>query len=464
MQDVRLLQTNPFLWGHDGVTLDPATLQDLEVFTTSAPGGVTVISLIDRTHSRIGREHLRRRLDHPARTPEEVARLQDAHRALIGVLSEVRIRLDRANLDAVTDYLESRWHVPTGRWWPRRAAEGLWLRLRYPSYLREVAAGQNRVLSLLDAARGLSQLVSAGESRRLQELVAELAQVLDHPDLRRMMRLGTRGSAVARLAFDQLARGQARDRLVAVVNALGELEALWSVAAATTEHGWCFPRVGNRLRITRLVHPFLGTAGVANDLDLDPATRVCFVTGPNMAGKSTFLKAVAVALLLAQIGCGVPAAAMEFTLVNTIFSSVQITDNIVAGESFYLAEVRRIRNLALALAHNGSALAVIDEPFRGTNVHDAAEASIAIITRLADQPAAITLIASHLGEIASRLAEDERVRCLHFAADVSVIPPRFDYQMREGVSEQRLGMLPLEQEGVLELLERPVATPAGAAG
>src|SRR5206468_12878739 len=82
---------------------------------------------------------------------------------------------------------------------------------------------------------------------------------------------------------------------------------------------------------------------------------------------------------LAHAGCGVPAESMEFPITGTIFSSV----------------VRRIRSLALALHDHGSAVAVVDEPFRGTNVHDAAEATLAVITRLAAHPAALAFVASH---------------------------------------------------------------------
>jgi DNA mismatch repair ATPase MutS len=111
-------------------------------------------------------------------------------------------------------------------------------------------------------------------------------------------------------------------------------------------------------------------------------------------------------VFLAHIGSGVPAASMEFVPVGTVFSSVRILDNLSAGESFYLAEVRRIGALAAALADHGSAVAVIDEPFRGTNVHDAAEATLAVIARLAAHPAALVLVASHLGEVVPTIRAD----------------------------------------------------------
>jgi DNA mismatch repair protein MutS len=210
----------------------------------------------------------------------------------------------------------------------------------------------------------------------------------------------------------------------------------------------------SRLRVFGLVHPFLGRNAVSNDLQLDDQVRVCFVTGPNMAGKSTFLKATEVAVLLAHAGSGVPATSMEFVPVGTLFSSVQIVDKLSAGESFYLAEVRRIGALAVALADHGSAIAVVDEPFRGTNVHDAAEATLAVITRLAAHPAALVLVASHVGEVVPSILADRRIALFNFAADVTGDHPRFDYRLREGVSEQRLGMTLLRQEGVLDRLER----------
>ena len=98
--------------------------------------------------------------------------------------------------------------------------------------------------------------------------------------------------------------------------------------------------------------------------------------------------------------------------------------------------------------------AVIDEPFRGTNVHDATEATVAVITRLAAHPAALVLVASHVGEVVPSILDDPSIALFHFAADVTADQPHFDYRLRDGVSAPRLGMTLLRQEGVLDLLER----------
>ena len=99
-------------------------------------------------------------------------------------------------------------------------------------------------------------------------------------------------------------------------------------------------------------------------------------------------------------------------------------------------------------------MAVVDEPFRGTNVHDAAEATLAVITRLAAHPGVLAFVASHVGEVVPAILEDRRIAFFSFEADVTGDQPRFDYRLREGVSHQRLGMTLLRQEGILDRLER----------
>jgi DNA mismatch repair protein MutS len=440
------------------VILDSATLRDLDVVSASTTGGPTLLGLVDRTRTRIGREHLRRHLTAPPHAVEAILARQHAHRSLAAEASRYRAILDRVDLDAIERYLRSNWQLPDARRGLTWFAGGFWRPEWYQQYLTEIGQGRTRIIALLDAANELRMQLGAVDPALLRDVSARLTTQLAARDVLDLLALAHRGSASTHEAFDQLARGRGMTPLIDIVDSFGSIEAMWSLATATVEHEWCYPRPGSSLNITGLFHPFLGPHAVRNDLQLDDAVRVCFVTGPNMAGKSTFLKAMATAVLLAHCGCGVPAAAMEFPPVGTIFSSVQITDNLSAGESFYLAEVRRMRALAVALRDNGSAVAVIDEPFRGTNVHDAADATLAVITRLAAHPRMTVMIASHLAEIVPAVVGDPRVRLLHFAADVIADEPRFDYQLRPGMSTQRLGMTLLKQEQVLDLLEQASAT------
>jgi DNA mismatch repair protein MutS len=430
--------------------IDSATLQDLEVVPTPTVRGMTLWSLINRTRTRVGREALRERLLKPPDTAEDILALQRAHQVLAAEASTYRQTLDQAAADEVERYLNANWQLP------RDMPPLIRLRKWYGQYLQAVERGHTVVASLLDSAADLCGRLVQTDAAILQELGNEIDAVMNAAATQEVRGVLSSRTSAALLRFDQLARERAKSNLTRLLQCVGRLEALWSVGVATSEHGWAYPQPSSRLRIVGLCHPFLGRSAISNDLQLDGQVRVCFVTGPNMAGKSTFLKATAVAVLLAHTGSGVPAESMEFVPVGTVFSSVQIVDNLFAGESFYLAEVRRIGALAVALAEYGSAVAVVDEPFRGTNVRDAAEATLAVITRVAAHPAALTLVASHVAEVVPALLADPRIAFFYFAADATTDPPRFDYRLREGVSEQRLGMTLLRQEGVLECLERSV--------
>jgi DNA mismatch repair protein MutS len=435
------------------MVVDSDTLRDLDVIATSVARGQTLLDLVDRTRTRSGRAHLRRRLTMWTPSSSAIVALQSAHQLLAAESGTYRAIFDRADPDGVERYVNSNWQHPDSKTRLTTLVESVWRPAWYRQYLREVCDGQRRVLALLRASADLTTQLAATNAIALQEMATSMASLLARPDAQDLLRLGRRQSAAALVAFDRLARGTGKQVLTAIIDLGGTVEAMWSLGVATVEHGWAYPRLGSGFSVRTLVHPFLGEQSVSNDLTLDGSVRVCFVTGPNMAGKSTFLKAVALAVLLAHAGCGVPASSMEFATVGAVFSSINIADNVNTGESFYLAEVRRIAALALALHENGSALAIVDEPFRGTNVHDAAEATLAIVTRLAAHPSALVFIASHIGEIVPSISDDRRIGLFNFAADLSGDRPRFDYQLREGVSTQRLGMVLLRQEGVLDLLD-----------
>jgi DNA mismatch repair ATPase MutS len=439
--------------------LDSATLRDLEILPAAGTRGTTLWTLLNRTRSRVGSLALRERLLNPSSDPAVIVECQRAQGALHAASSEYRRVLDEAAVDEVEKYLAASWQLPN------EMPPFLRFRKWYSRYVADLTQGRLLVSSLLASAASLAARLASAEPSILRTHGGEMTALLNTPALSELRRVASQPSPASLFRCDELARGDAKASLTDLLQCIGRAEALWSVAAATAEHGWVYPRPSSRLRITGLFHPYLGRDAVCNDLHLDDKVRVCFVTGPNMAGKSTFLKAAAVAVLLAHAGAGIPAASMEFVPVSTLFSSVKVEDDLSGGESFYLAEVRRVGALASALASTGSAFAVVDEPFRGTNVHDAAEATLAIVTRLAAHPAALALVASHVAEVVPAITADPRIRLLCFAADMTGDRPRFDYRLRAGVCDQRLGMTLLRPEGVLERLERSVSTagqPPGA--
>jgi DNA mismatch repair protein MutS len=432
--------------------LDAATIRDLEILSPLSRTGQTLWSFVDRTHTRSGRRLLRDRLVAASNSREEILARQRAHRELAEDSLAFSAAIRRLGCEMVEQYLRSNWQMPRAMRKGPPVLRTLGRLAWYGQYLSEVRASRRSVENFLQSASALQQRLAVSRADLLRRSADDLAALLAASEAQTLLTLCSRHSRADLTAFDEFARGDGRALLFRLIDAIGEVDAMWSLAAATAEHGWSYPTPGSRLHVNGLYHPFLAAQAIANDLHLDAGSRVCFVTGPNMAGKSTFLRAIAIASLLAHAGCGVPAAAMEFPVATTVFSSVQTIDDLSSGESFYLSEVRRIKALALTLTEQPSTIAVVDEPFRGTNIHDAAEATLTVVLRLANHPAALAFVASHIVEITPALAADSRIRLFHFAADLSAGEPRFDYRLHDGVSSQRLGMTLLKQEQILELL------------
>ena len=226
-----------------------------------------------------------------------------------------------------------------------------------------------------------------------------------------------------------------RPELRATAAAIGMVDAILSLAAAAAEHGWTRPEVnaGHALSVTAGRHPLVEAAlpagsYVANDISLDPdAEQIVILTGPNMAGKSTYLRQNAIIVLLAQCGSFVPAARAVVGLVDRIFTRVGAHDDITSGMSTFMVEMTET---AYILAHaTRASLVILDEVGRGTSTYDGVSIAQAVVEYLHDSPKLgcrtlfathyheLTALAERLGRVRNQrvevLEEGEAVRFLH---------------------------------------------------
>jgi DNA mismatch repair protein MutS len=197
---------------------------------------------------------------------------------------------------------------------------------------------------------------------------------------------------------------------------IAELDCLLALAEMAAESKYCRPQIddGEVIDIRQGRHPVVekllpfGEAFVPNDAFLDSgADQILIITGPNMAGKSTYLRQVALIVLMAQMGSFVPALSARIGIADRIFTRVGAADNLAGGESTFLVEMNEAANIL----HNASpkSLIVLDEIGRGTSTFDGLSIAWAVVEYLHDTPnrAARTLFATHyheLIELASRLA------------------------------------------------------------
>jgi DNA mismatch repair protein MutS len=230
---------------------------------------------------------------------------------------------------------------------------------------------------------------------------------------------------------------QVASSVAAAGAALAVLDAAASLAEVAARRGYCRPTVddGLVLDVTDGRHPVIEAllpegSFVPNDCRLDPdVEQLVLITGPNMAGKSTYMRQVAQIALLAQIGSFVPAKAAHIGVCDRVFTRVGAADNLARGDSTFMVEMRETASI-LAKATRRS-LVVLDEVGRGTSTFDGVAIAWAVAEHLHDAIGARTLFATHYHELVALADHRSRVRNVHAAV-------REDERKREIVFLRRI--------------------------
>ena len=222
------------------------------------------------------------------------------------------------------------------------------------------------------------------------------------------------------------------------LDAAGEFEALLALAGFAAERpGHVFPDLREAppcLEAVALAHPLLPAGAVPNDVSIGGAApHLLIVSGSNMSGKSTFLRAIGVNVVLAQMGAPVRAARFSWSPV-ALGAAMRLQDSLVDGRSRFFAEILRLEQIVtLARRERGAVLFLLDEILAGTNSHDRRQGAEGLLTGLVDL-GAIGLVTTHdlaLGAIADRLAG--RADNVHFEDRFDAGGLSFDYRLRPGI-------------------------------
>jgi DNA mismatch repair ATPase MutS len=221
------------------------------------------------------------------------------------------------------------------------------------------------------------------------------------------------------------------------IDAVSELEALVSIASTAYENpSHTFPSFSGGspcFRASELGHPLIPTEDcVTNDLQLDGERQVLIVSGSNMSGKSTLLRSVGVAAVLAQAGAPVCARSLQLSPL-AIGASLHVIDSLQEGTSHFYAEIKRVRLVVELTEGELPLLFLLDEIFHGTNSHDRGIGAEAIVKALIER-GAIGLVTTH--DLAlTRVAEAQAPKAanVHFEDHLEDGQIAFDYRMREGV-------------------------------
>jgi DNA mismatch repair protein MutS len=438
---------------------DKTTLKDLSIFTSDGSPGV--FELIDRTVTWEGKEALRKHIQHPPDNVERLKEVQDA------------IKFWAAHPDQWPDIILNGTLVMLDKFFD--SADGLsappsGINSSLSSFFQKIFNKQEyfftqfSISHLADLLKGCKQLADITDMPGVPPLLVRefnaIKDELQHRLVPDVMRITKDTKYKELLPLNYKARREMKNMVYRLIGSYARMDAYRSMALATKEHGWVFPELLPALpvcfEVEGLYHPLL-QAPVAYDMTFENRMNFLLLTGANMSGKTTFMRSLGVGALLAHLGMGVPARALRISFMQGIITNMQVEDNILRGESYFFAEVQRMKQTAEKLLQSQPHLVLMDELFKGTNVHDAFECTKAVLEGLLHRPDHLMIISTHLYEVAQQFSSKQEILFSYFVTNMAEDGSyKFTYELKNGISNDRIGYRILQKEGVIALLNKNI--------
>lgn len=435
---------------------DKQTLDDLNIFGKA--GTDSVFSLYNNTHTSGGSDILENMFLYPLSDVIAINNRSVTIRYFRGI--DISFPVKTEFLDSTEIYLsmtDLRTKLPVG---DNNLSRKFMQLLSADGDYKLIHRG---VVSILEIIRSLSAFIAkikpSAENTPYGAELDELAALINDGQLRGV---ASGDKNLNKLSYDQVAacdqlfRFKIRLLLQQVLKHIYQLDVYMSVAEVAAKRNYVFPEALDKtvhtIRLTEFYHPLVKNAQ-ANSISITPAKNIVFLTGANMAGKSTFMKSLGIALYLAHMGFPVAAAKMEFAVRDGIYTTINLPDDLSSGNSHFYAEVLRVKKVAKELGSAKNLFVIFDELFRGTNVKDAYEGTIAITEAFAKKANCMFVVSTHIIEAGEVLKE--RCTNINFVYLPTVMEnntPRYTYKLEEGITADRHGMVIINNERILEII------------
>lgn len=291
-----------------------------------------------------------------------------------------------------------------------------------------------------------------------QPIIRQMESLLSGPDFTTFPQLKLNKKLPFEIVaeYDALLRFKLSAEVKKVLSWIFEIDVYITVAELAREKDFVFPEALSKgahiVEISQLKHPLVKNA-VANDIRIAPEGNVIFLTGANMAGKSTFMKSIGIAMYLAHMGFPVPASSMRFSVREGIFTTINLPDDLSSGNSHFYAEVLRVKKIAKELSMNRDLFIMFDELFRGTNVKDAEEGTLLLTEAFARKTNCMFIVSTHIIEAGAELKKRcKNISFLFLPTLMDGNKPLYTYKLKQGITADRHGMLIINNERILELI------------
>jgi len=433
--------------------IDKTTLSDLSVFNLQDDS--SLFYLIDYTTTSEGKSELIKILHHPLNNLAEIQDVQE-------ILKQISERFDRwpdeisnGTLMVIEKFFDDNPDPIPEEISHVQAKVYKWI---HPRDYALILFSMKQLFLLIKGYQKIHEYFSQPHlPAPLAEIIAETKQILSNKHLQEL--LNKNGfeelSQKEVLYFGRLFHIDLIQETRKLIKHYGKLDAWHAMAKANNAlklHVPFFTNAATLIEAKSLRHLLLEQP-VSYDITMNKDSNFIFLTGANMAGKSTLIKAVGLAVYMAHLGMGVPAEAMKLSLFEGLLSNINIADNISKGESYFFNEVKRIKETIEKINDGRNWLVLIDELFKGTNIQDAMKCSTAVIRGLINIKHCLFILSTHLYEIGEDLKDLPTIDFKYFETILKETELHFSYQLKDGISQDRMGYFILKKEGVISMLE-----------
>jgi len=436
-------------------TVDKQTLEDLNLLGKFTPG--SIFSMFNKVQTSGGERLLSQLFKNPLIDFDAI----NKRSSLLRYFQEKNLAFPftRAEFETVENYLS----IGSSTNYPA-ALLAVFSKKMQAILVRDerYAALQKGMLAtivLLNALKNFLLQLNASQPTPFDEERKVMQDILATPLLGNLLKEKAAGELpTAKLAaYDHLLKHTLLSDVEVLLEYMYRLDVYLAVGKVGKAHNFNYakalPKDRQRIVTAGLWHPAL-VKGVANAISFNKNSNMMFLTGANMAGKSTFMKSLGIALYLAHMGFPIAASDLEFSILDGIYSSINVPDSLNLGYSHFYAEVLRVKKAAEEVAAGNSFLVLFDELFKGTNVKDAYDATLSVTHAFAQFRRCFFIISTHIIEVGEALQkETENVQFAYLPTLMEGKVPKYTYLLEAGITTDRQGMLIIKNECILDLLK-----------
>lgn len=435
--------------------IDKQTIKDLELFPERG-NDTCIYTYYNRTTTIGGQEMLYDSFNSPVSNIEFLQTRRDEINFFF--TNGHYIKFKSSQIDFIEHYLKSQ-RIPLKDNIIDAFYDGLSYKLNPAGDYYLISEGIKSIIQLLinleSFVKGLNSLIVPSTLETDLDKIKKFTSTIFLKDIRDTKKL--RFCQINKL--DYLFRVQSKNSFRELLKTVYKIDVLQALSQIMKVEGFTLPNYSSFsqpvFEVEDAFHPLL-SAPIPNSFLFSCDSNLCFVTGPNMSGKSIFLKTTGLLIYLAHLGFPVPASKLNISLFDGLFTTLNLSDNLNLGYSHFYSEVKRVKDIALKLNSRKKLFVIFDELFRGTNVKDAFDASLAIISALSKIRNNVFFISTHILEVAENLDNKDSIMFKCFESNLVDQKPVYDFKIKNGISKERIGMLIIKNENIVEILDEIV--------